>query len=212
MRYTGIPLPENTIHNDTLISTIILISVVILLLIKQRQSLFTSLLSNLYSNNSFLTGKITFADQLQQYTLLAVSLLGTSLFIAYTLHTFYWQSIAYLFALLVTYMGLKIIAMQAYLKLFFGHNIQEFTYKYVTLTILLGINCFLVFILLKYAPLIPVHFLYGYVLLIALTYMLSVFYILFRHFFYRISLIFHLILYLCTLEILPILVVLKWAL
>ncbi|MED9995671.1 MAG: DUF4271 domain-containing protein [Paludibacteraceae bacterium] len=214
MRYTGIPIPESLINNNTLISILILVSVVVLILIKQRQSLFVSSLYNLYSNNSFLTGKITISDQIQQYSLLALSLFGVSLFFAHTiqLQSLSWNGIGYLFTMLAAYFVIKLIAMQVYLRLFFGSHIKEFIYKYISLTIALGLNCFAAFILLKYAPLIPATFLYGYMLLIAITYTLSVFYILFRHFFYSFALILHLILYLCTLEIMPILIAIKWAL
>lgn len=212
MRYAGIPLPADIINNNLLISTLVLISMVMLLLLRERQSLFISSLQSVFSNEIFFAGKITFGDQLQQNLLLVLSLVGISFFSASTLYAHpSWSNIGLILAGLILFFLLKIGIMQAYFRLFFGKRIQEFMYKYTSLTIVFGISCFIAFLLQLYAPLVPQLLLHSFLVFMLVIYSLSVTYILFRHFFNRPCLIFHFILYLCTLEILPILILLKWA-
>ena len=212
-RHVGIPLTDTLLNSDTSVSISFLVCISILLLFKQRNSIFSASLQSVFTGDLFFIGKITIGDQIQQYILLLLSLFGISLLGAYTLKAEQcsWSIIGIGFAGITTYMLFKIILMQAYFRLFFGNRIQTFIYKYISLTIMVGIVCFFAFIILLYAPLIPSTIIYVLIAAILLAYAVSIFYILFRHFFCRGDLIFHFILYLCTLEILPLLFLIKWA-
>lgn len=213
MRHAGIPLPEHVINNDLLFGILLLISMSMLLLLRNRQSLFTSSLHSIYDNNLFFAGKITMGDQLQQYTLLTLSIVGISFFATRVLyHQPSWQAIGITFTGICLYFLIKLCLMQGYFRLFFGNNIQEFMYKYTSLNIVLGIGCFVAYIGLIYAPLIPPICFYTFLVFLSVIFFISITYILFQHFFNRPCLIFHFILYLCTLELLPVLLLVKWAL
>ncbi len=212
-RHIGIPLTETLLNSDLLISISLLMCFVTLLLLKQRNSIFYASLQSIFSGELFFTGKITIGDQVQQYFLLLISLFGISMLGAYSLPNtpFSWTLIGSLFTALSAFILVKVLIMQAYFRLLFTTRIQTFMYRYISLTIVVGMACFFAFILLVYAPVIPPAIIYVLLGIVLCVYILSVFYILFKHFFCRVGLIFHFILYLCTLEILPVLFFIKWA-
>ena len=213
MRHIGIPLPPMAVQPDVQMGIILFISMAMLLLLRNRQSLFVSSLRSIYDKNLFFAGKITMGDQVQQYTLLILSITGFSLLATHQLYAQpTWGTMGLIFAGICLYYLLKIGIMQTYFRFFFGNNVLEFLYKYTSLTIVMGIGCFGAYIGLTYAPLVPNILLYTLLVFLSVIYFLSIIYILFQHFFNRPCLIFHFILYLCTLELLPVLLLVKWVL
>lgn len=211
-RHIGIPLYQSPVDNDFIIVVTVMVCLAIITLIRQRNSIFITSLQRLLSSDLFFVGKITVSDHLQQYALLILSTLGASL-LCLQLPIFpapTYSTIGMLFGGILSFFLLKAIVMQMYFRLFFSNRIQLFIFQYISISITWGICCFLGFILLQFAPLIPPAFSYTILLISSILYQLTVFYILFRHFFCRIDLIFHFILYLCTLELMPIFFLLKW--
>lgn len=211
MRHEGIPLPEPIIANDLIISIVVAISVAILVLLKQNRCLvFSSLRSLLNEDDYFFIKNATAGDFFQHYTLLLCSIIGTSLYAA-TIFTPQptWEHIGFIALGITAFLFLKTLAMYCYFSLFFGKKAKSFTQQYISLTIVLGTCCFIGYILLQFAPSIPPIGIHISIAIIGVIYYLSILCILIRDFFNRLHLIFHFILYLCTLEILPILTIAK---
>lgn len=211
-RHIGIPLYQSPIDNDFIIVVSVMVCLAIIALIRQRNSIFIVSLQRLFSSDLFFVGKITLSDHFQQYALLFLSTIGASLLCLHIpiVPAPTYATIGMLFGGTLGFFLLKVMLMQLYFRLFFSNRIQLFIFQYISIFIAWGICCFLGFILLHFSPLIPPIFSYVILATASILYQLTVFYILFRHFFSRIDLIFHFILYLCTLELMPIFFLLKW--
>ncbi len=210
-RHLGIPLYHASINSDLIIAVTLAVCFAIILLIKQRNSIFISSLKSLFSSDLFFTGKITTSDHLQQYSLLLLSSFGASLLGLHIPNVpATYSTVGLIFLGILGFFLLKILLMQLYFRLFFRSRIQLFIFQYISIAVAWGIGCLIGFILLQFAPLISPVFTYFLLLITSILYQLTVFYILFRHFFGRVDLIFHFILYLCTLELMPIFLLAKW--
>ncbi len=211
MRYPGIPLPEPTINNDLLTSIIVVLGVSMLVLLKQPRSLVLSSISGIISNDSFFAKNATIGDHIKHYILLVISLLGLSFYAVqlYQPFAYKWEQIGFTFLAFCSFFAIKLILMNIYFRALFGKKYRELIYQYISLIIIIGFGGLFGYILLQYAPLFPPIIVHACIAIICLCCALLEFYILIKDFFNRAFLIIHFILYLCTLEIMPLLIIAK---
>ena len=212
MRHTGIPLPEPLINNDLLIVLVVLLSIAMLVPLKREKSLVYTSIASIFNRDPFFAKNATIGDHIQHYMLLFFSIVGLSLYAIQSIKPlhFTWTEVGLCSAGISSFVITKLLLMHIYFSLFFGKMSRMLIYQYISLIITLGIAGFIGFIFLRYAPLIPPAFIHGITGTISLCCGLTVIFVLLRDFFNRACLFFHFILYLCTLEILPILAAIKW--
>lgn len=212
MRHTGIPLYEPLIQNDLLIGGIILLGIFMLALLKQPRSLALTSLQGIFNDDHFFAKNATIGDHVKHYLLLILSIIGISLVITKHFSTYVtWSNLSTICLYICSFIAAKLLAMNFYFRLFFGKRSREFLYQYVSLIIIIGLFCYMGYVIMQFSPLIPPIIVIATIGVISICCNLLVFYILLKDFFNKSFLTFHFILYLCTLEILPILVVIKWA-
>jgi hypothetical protein len=211
MRHAGIPLPEPLINNDLLIGIVVTLGVAMLVLLKQPRSLVLSSLAGVITTDGFFAKNATIGEYAKHYILLVLSVLGLSLYATklFTPLQFEWKQIGLTFIGICSFLVVKLLLMNVYFRLFFGKKSRELLYQYISLIIIIGIVAYFGYTLLQYAPLIPPIIIHTIIGIICVCCALLVIYILFKDFFNRPYLFFHFILYLCTLEILPILAIAK---
>ena len=212
MRHIGIPLPEPLINYDMLIGLVVIVGVAMLVLLKQPRSLAITSIASIFNNDTFFAKNATIGDHVKHYILLALSIIGASLFIAklFIPNHFCVPLIGNIALSICCFLGAKLVLMTSYFSLFFGRRHKTLIYQYISLIIVLGFTCYIGYVLLQFSPFIPLPFILTIVAIIGLCITLAMIYILLKDFFNRGYLIFHFILYLCTLEILPILAIIKW--
>ena len=212
MRHIGIPLPEPLINYDMLIGLVVIVGVAMLVLLKQPRSLAITSIASIFNNDTFFAKNATIGDHVKHYILLALSIVGASLFITklFIPNHFCIPLIGKIALSICCFLGAKLVLMTSYFSLFFGRRHKTLIYQYISLIIVLGFTCYIGYVLLQFSPFIPLPFILTIVAIIGLCITLAMIYILLKDFFNRGYLIFHFILYLCTLEILPILAIIKW--
>jgi hypothetical protein len=212
MRHIGIPLPEPLINYDMLIGLVVIVGVAMLVLLKQPRSLAITSIASIFNNDTFFAKNATIGDHVKHYILLALSIVGASLFInkLFIPNHFCIPLIGKIALSICCFLGAKLFLMTSYFSLFFGRRHKTLIYQYISLIIVLGFTCYIGYVLLQFSPFIPLPFILTIVAIIGLCITLAMIYILLKDFFNRGYLIFHFILYLCTLEILPILAIIKW--
>lgn len=211
MRHNGVPIPELLVDNNLLIGIVVLVGITILLLLTQPRSLLKNSITSLFSHSDYWAKNATAGDSFKHYFLFLISIIGTSLYASkvFMPQYFTWEKIGFIYLGICSFFFIKIILTRLYLNLFFGRSSQLYTLHYINLSILLGIASYVSFVFLHFSPLITpiiIHVIMG---LICLCYVLIFVYLLFKLFFNKACLFFHFILYLCTLEILPILAIAK---
>ena len=157
--------------------------------------------------------KLTFRDHFLQSFILIIGLLGYSLlFLQYAEPNIFSTKLFFIvYAALAVFIMLKLTIMRMYFSCFYGKKANNILNQYVRLIAIGGIFSFVSFILLRFTPNVS-HIVWEVLtLLVYLIISLSYCYLLFKYFFNRIELTLHFILYLCTLEILPLLVAYKAA-
>lgn len=211
MRHTGIPLPEPLINNDLLICFVAGLGIAMLVLLKQPRSLVFTSLAGIISNDAFYAKNATIGDHIKHYILLALSIIGISLYAtkSFLPTQFSTIQISTIGIGISGYLLAKLLLMNGYFRLFFGAKSRELIYQYISLIITLGFVCFAGYVLLQFSPSIPSIVIHAIIGLTSIVCALLIIYILFKDFFNKVFLFFHFILYLCTFEILPVLVVLK---
>lgn len=211
MRYIGIPLPEPLINYDILIGLVVIVGVAMLVLLKQPRSLAITSIASIFNNDTFFAKNATIGDHVKHYILLTLSIVGASLFIAklFIPNHFCIPLIGKIALSICCFLGAKLFLMTSYFSLFFGRRHKTLIYQYISLIIVLGLTCYLGYVLLQFSPHIPLSFILTVIAIIGIAITLATIYILLKDFFNRPYLIFHFILYLCTLEILPALVIIK---
>lgn len=211
MRHTGIPLPEPLINYDMLIGLVVIVGVAMLALLKQPRSLAITSIASIFNNDTFFAKNATIGDHIKHYILLALSIVGASLFIAklFIPNHFCIPLIGKIALSICCFLGAKLFLMTSYFSLFFGRRHKTLIYQYISLIIVLGFTCYIGYVLLQFSPFIPLSFILTIIAIIGIAITLATIYILLKDFFNRPYLIFHFILYLCTLEILPALVIIK---
>lgn len=211
MRHIGIPLPEPLINYDMLIGLVVIVGVAMLVLLKQPRSLAITSIASIFNNDTFFAKNATIGDHVKHYILLALSIVGASLFIAklFIPNHFCIPIIGKIALSICCFLGAKLFLMTSYFSLFFGRRHKTLIYQYISLIIVLGLTCYLGYVLLQFSPHIPLSFILTIIAIIGIAITLATIYILLKDFFNRPYLIFHFILYLCTLEILPALVIIK---
>lgn len=211
MRHLGIPLPEPLINYDLLLGLVVSMGVAMLVLLKQPRSLVFTSLASIFNNDTFFAKNATIGDHVKHYILLALSIVGASLFIAklFIPNHFCIPLIGKIALSICCFLGAKLFLMTSYFSLFFGQRHKTLIYQYISLIIVLGLTCYLGYVLLQFSPHIPLSCILTVIAIIGIAITLATIYILLKDFFNRPYLIFHFILYLCALEILPALVIIK---
>jgi hypothetical protein len=152
--------------------------------------------------------KLTFREHFIQSFILIIGLLGYSLFFLQHVVPFTFSSkLFFIFcAVLLVFVMLKLTIMRMYFSCFYGKEANNILNQYVRLIAIGGIFSFIAFILLRFTP-ETTHIVWNILTIIFyIIISLSYCYLLFKYFFNRFELSLHFILYLCTLEILPLLV------
>lgn len=155
--------------------------------------------------------KLTFREHSIQIFTMVIGLLGYSLFFLQTAKPFIFSYKLFLifYAVLSVALMLKLTIMRVYFSCFYGKKANTILNQYVRLLGLGGIFSFITFILLRFTP-EATHIVWNILTIIFyVTISVSYCYLLFKYFFGRLELTLHFILYLCTLEILPLLVAYK---
>jgi hypothetical protein len=152
--------------------------------------------------------KLTFREHFIQSFILIIGLLGYSLFFLQHVVPFTFSSkLFFIFCtVLLVFVMLKLTIMRMYFSCFYGKEANNILNQYVRLIAIGGIFSFIAFILLRFTP-ETTHIVWNILTIIFyIIISLSYCYLLFKYFFNRFELSLHFILYLCTLEILPLLV------
>jgi hypothetical protein len=155
--------------------------------------------------------KLTFREHFIQSFILIIGLLGYSLFFLQHVVPFTFSSkLFFIFCtVLLVFVMLKLTIMRMYFSCFYGKEANNILNQYVRLIAIGGIFSFIAFILLRFTP-ETTHIVWNILTIIFyIIISLSYCYLLFKYFFNRFELSLHFILYLCTLEILPLLVAYK---
>jgi hypothetical protein len=155
--------------------------------------------------------KLTFREHFIQSFILIIGLLGYSLFFLQHVVPFTFSSkLFFIFCtVLLVFIMLKLTIMRMYFSCFYGKEANNILNQYVRLIAIGGIFSFIAFILLRFTP-ETTHIVWNILTIIFyIIISLSYCYLLFKYFFNRFELTLHFILYLCTLEILPLLVAYK---
>ena len=155
--------------------------------------------------------KLTFREHTIQIFTIVIGILGYSLFFLQLAqpYIFSYNLFFIFYAMLLAFLMLKLTIMRAYFSCFYSKKANTILNQYVRLVSLGGIFSFIAFILLRFTP-EDTHIIWNsltiiFYIIISLSYC----YLLFKYFFSRFELTLHFILYLCTLEILPLLVAYK---
>lgn len=155
--------------------------------------------------------KLTFREHFIQSFILIIGLLGYSLFFLQHVVPFTFSSkLFFIFCtVLLVFVMLKLTIMRMYFSCFYGKEANNILNQYVRLIAIGGIFSFIAFILLRFTP-ETIHIVWNVLTIVFYVIIsLSYCYLLFKYFFNRFELTLHFILYLCTLEILPLLVAYK---
>ena len=155
--------------------------------------------------------KLTFREHFIQFFILVIGLLGYSLVCLQLAipNTFSSKLFFIFYAILSAFLMLKLTIMRGYFSCFYGKKANTILNQYVRLVAFGGIFSFIAFILLRFTP-ESTHIIWNILTIIFYVIIsLSYCYLLFKYFFNRFELTLHFILYLCTLEILPLLVAYK---
>ena len=155
--------------------------------------------------------KLTFREHAIQIFTIAIGILGYTLISLQIAHpnTFSYELFFIFYGLFSAFIMLKLTIMRGYFSCFYGKKANTILNQYVRLVALGGIFSFIAFILLRFTP-NSTHIVWSILTLIFyIIISLSYCYLLFKYFFNRFELTLHFILYLCTLEILPLLVAYK---
>ena len=155
--------------------------------------------------------KLTLREHFIQIFILVIGLLGYSLLFLQTAkpNTFSYELFFIFYAALSAFIMLKLTIMRTYFSCFYGKKSNNILNQYVRLIAIGGIFSFIAFILLRFTP-NSTHIVWSIsTLIFYIIISLSYCYLLFKYFFNRFELTLHFILYLCTLEILPLLVAYK---
>lgn len=155
--------------------------------------------------------KLTLREHSIQIFITVIGLLGYSLLFLQQVQpqTFSVENFFIFYAILSVFLLLKLTIMRVYFSCFYGKKSNNILNQYVRLVAIGGIFSFIMFIFLRFTPEIT-HI--AWIVLTIIFYAIVAFsycYLLFKYFFSRLELTLHFILYLCTLEILPLLVAQK---
>lgn len=193
-----------------IISIFLLLFVLITILLQVKEDIVFRQLLNAFGDY-YRYQKLTFREHLVQTLLIVAGITGASLFLLQYLSpfTFTYTDFMMYGAILLGFLLMKLLCMKVYFYCFYGDGANLILSQYTRLVGIAGIAAFFYFILLRFTP----EFLHMvWLILFLLTnicVIISYIYLLFKYFFNRIELILRFILYLCALEILPILVIRK---
>lgn len=155
--------------------------------------------------------KLTFREHFIQSFILIIGLLGYSLFFLQHVVPFTFSTkLFFIFCtVLLVFIMLKLTIMRMYFSCFYGKKANNILNQYVRLIAIGGVFSFIAFVLLRFTP-EATHIVWDILTIIFyIIISLSYCFLLFKYFFNRFELTLHFILYLCTLEILPLLVAYK---
>ena len=155
--------------------------------------------------------KLTFREHFIQGFTFFIGVIGFSLLLSqyFQPYTFTFSTFLIFSAAILGYVLVKVLCMRVYFSCFYGKRANNILNQHIRLVGIAGIISFVCFIFVRFTP-ETIHIIW-YVITI-LSYILislSYCYLLFKYFFNRFELSLHFILYLCTLEILPLLVAYK---
>lgn len=196
--------------NITIISIFLVICVLLTLMFKEKDNfVFRQLVSAF--GYYYRYQKLTLGEHIIQTSSLIIGLIGFSfLFSEYLLpNTFNMVQFVTILSMILVFILLKLLCMKIYFSCFYGIRSNNIINQYIRLISIAGILSFFTFILLKYTP-EEIHIIWNILIIIFyIIISLSYCYLLFKYFYSRIELSLHFILYLCTLEILPVIVAQK---
>jgi hypothetical protein len=155
--------------------------------------------------------KLTLREYFVQTLLMVVGIAGATLFLLQYLFPFSFTSTDFMMggAFLLGLLLVKLLCMKIYFSCFYGKRANIILSQYTRLVGVTGLATFFYFIFLRFTPEFTHVVWFILFLLTILFVIISYCYLLFKYFFGRIGLILHFILYLCALEILPVLVIRK---
>ena len=197
-------------NNLTIISIFLVVCVSLTFLFRIKDNFVFRQLVNAFGYY-YRYQKLTLREHSIQIFTLIIGLLGFSLLFLQIARPFIFSyKLFFIFyALLSAFLMLKLTIMRMYFSCFYGKKANTILNQYVRLVAIGGIFSFITFVLHRFTP-ENTHIVWNVLTIIFyVTISLSYCYLLFKYFFGRLELTLHFILYLCTLEILPLLVAYK---
>ena len=155
--------------------------------------------------------KLTFREHFIQGFTFFIGVIGFSLLLSqyFQPYTFSFSTFLIFSAAILGYVLVKMLCMRVYFSCFYDKRANNILNQHIRLLGIAGIISFVCFIFLKFTPESTHIIWYAITILSYVLISLSYCYLLFKYFFNRFELTLHFILYLCTLEILPLLVAYK---
>ncbi len=217
--FNGIPRMASGFYTDTnvaiLFGLLAILSVVIAFGRKAKVHYFASIFKPNYELENTKVTAIEQWKHLLYGTFAIIGFAGLGVFTnsQYTIIDYsennIWHIFGYLALFISLYFAAKYIVLRMYLFTFFTSIKKNAIKQYFSIIFYTGLIGFYVFIALVFTPNnIHYYVLFSYTIVVVLMVLLT-FYVLYRTFFNKIDLIFYFILYLCTLEILPLLLLIK---
>ncbi|MBO4370009.1 MAG: DUF4271 domain-containing protein [Paludibacteraceae bacterium] len=208
MTFQGIPVNESFFHSNLMVSIILVfIFYICTAFYIERQSGSLKTLGPLFGTA---TRRLTLQEILRRGILLCFSILGYSLFFATLLKDGgHWEIIGATSGVFAAFLLFKFLVLSVFLSTFFPTSRTLFISLYFTSILIFGIFLFFAFIGLQFMPQflhLPILIIVAIGVVVLCTWLLITF---FKTFFGQSRYIFHFILYLCTLEILPMMVFVK---
>jgi hypothetical protein len=154
---------------------------------------------------------LTFREHFIQGFTFFIGMIGFSLLLSeyFQPYTFSYSTFLIFCAAILAYVLIKVLCMRVYFSCFYGKRANNILNQHIRLVGLAGIISFVCFIFVRFTPVSTHVVWYAIAILSYVLIALSYCYLLFKYFFNRFELTLHFILYLCTLEILPLLVAYK---
>lgn len=155
--------------------------------------------------------KLTFREHFIQGFTFFIGMIGFALLLSqYSQgNTFSYSTFLLFCAAILAFILLKVLCMRVYFSCFYGKRANNILNQHIRLVGIAGIISFVCFIFIRFTPETTHIIWYVITILSYILISLSYCYLLFKYFFNRFELSLHFILYLCTLEILPLLVAYK---
>ncbi|NCC98099.1 MAG: DUF4271 domain-containing protein [Bacteroidia bacterium] len=208
-RFDGIPRTQDFFKNDIFISLILLFAVFISLIIASQRKARVKYLDNLLNTNNN-QQTLTIREYGDQLILGIFAIIGYSLLAC---ECFFgkgnWETLGLCAGGFILFLIAKYTLLYLYMRTFFPTEQTRIVKLYETLLNITGLIAFFGYICVVFMPHVFLPYIYALLILIAVTFCIIVIYIFFTRFFNKYGLILRFILYLCTLEILPIAVLIK---
>ncbi|MBP5318704.1 MAG: DUF4271 domain-containing protein [Paludibacteraceae bacterium] len=204
--HEGLPLHENFFHSDQVISFIwcFFLYVCFAYAVERRSTGGKRHFAPLFGTDN---RHLTLREIIRRGLLLIFAVFGYSFFFTNLLKDGgHWQVIGISAGVFVSFLVFKYLLLSVYLATFFPKARTNFVSQYFTMILFFGLFLFLAFIGLQFMPQ-PVHLPILAIVAIGVLVLCGwLLYLFFKTFFNKSQYFFYFILYLCTLEILPLMI------